>query len=113
MSPEVPFEIWWAAIPWGPSEYERPVIFLGHRASDQLAVLRLSTKLPLMTDDNFLVERTHPDFAATQLADTSFVDTEKMFLAPKRFRKKLGHLSRALKSDFEAWMNSGVLKDPD
>ena len=111
MPPEVPLETWQADIPWGHADYERPVIFLGHRAHDKLAVLRVSSNLDLMDPDrDFLIQETHENFAATGLDSSSYAEAQMMILSPEKFTKAMGAIVGKMRRDFEEWIESGVLR---
>lgn len=108
MPPEIPLEIWLAAIPWGHADYPRPVIFMGHRPKDRLVALRVSSNLDLMKGSDFLISDRHPDFRQTNLDSTSYVRAEMIELAPQDFLRRLGLLAGALREDFEAWLQGGA-----
>ena len=110
MAPEIPLQIWMADVPWGQSSDRRPVVFMGHRSSDLLVLLRISGNLDLMREEDFLIEDSHPDFGATNLAKSSFVEAQMVAVKPERFRRELGALEGALRAAFIAWLESGVLR---
>jgi hypothetical protein len=108
VGPEIPLEVWQAAIPWGHADYPRPVIFLGHRAGDRLVVLRVSSNLDLLGENDFLIPAEHPDFAQTGLKRASRVRREMIELRPEDFIKQRGALVGALRGQFEEWLQSGA-----
>ena len=110
MPPEIPLQIWWAEIPWGKADYERPVVFLGHRSDAELALVRIGSNSELRADSDFLFKNTHADFGATGLSTTSYAEARMLILAPERFRKQIGVIEGSLRDDFEYWLDSAVLR---
>ncbi len=65
-----------------------------------------------MGPNDFVIERFHPDFAATGLTQKSRIDVQKLALPANKFRKQLGRIEGGLREDFEVWLESGVLWEP-
>ena len=110
MPPEIPLEVWKADIPWGHADYERPVVFLGHRSNHELVVLRVSSKLDLRGAGDFLIDAGHENFAATNLDSTSYAEAQMMILAPQKFGDRLGRLEGKLREEFEQWLEDSTLE---
>ncbi len=108
MPPEIPLDIWWANIPWGSADYPRPVVFVGHKSNVELVVVRVSSRLDLRSEDDFIISIGHPDFPATGLTDESYAEAQAFTLPPGDFRNRIGKLEGELREDFERWLQ-GVL----